>query len=135
MNLWLFKTDPDTYAWKNLLKAKREVWDGVTNNLALKHLRSVKKGDRIFIYHSGADKAIVGIAKAVTHSYPDPSKKDPKLQIVDIAPEEELTKPVALSEIKANKKLTSWELVRLSRLSIMPATQAQWDEILRLSRL
>ncbi len=134
MNLWLFKTDPDTYAWGNLLKVKKEMWDGISNNLALKYLRLVKKGDQIFIYHSGNDKAIVGVAKAVSDSYPYPSGKDPKLAAVDISAQEELKKPVTLSEIKADKKLSSWELVRFSRLSVMPTTQAQWDEVLCLAR-
>lgn len=134
MNLWLFKTDPDTYTWNNLLKMKKEMWDGVSNNLALKYLRSVKNGDQIFIYHSGNDKAIFGIAKAVSNAYSDPSGKDPKLAVVDIMAQEELKKPVTLSGIKANKKLSSWELVRFSRLSVMPVSQTQWDEVLYLAR-
>ncbi len=134
MNLWLFKTDPDTYAWKDLRKTKKEMWDGVANNLALKYLRSVKKGDQVFIYHSGDDKAIVGIAKIASDSYQDPSQKDSKLAVIDIAAHEELKRPIALSEIKANQKLKSWELARLPRLSVMPTTQAQWDEVLRLSQ-
>ncbi len=134
MNLWLFKTDPDTYAWKDLLKTKKEMWDGVSNNLALKHLRSIKKGDQIFIYHSGDDKAIFGVAEAVSDSYSDPSQRNSKLAVIDITAQEELKKPIALSEIKANQKLKSWELVRLSRLSVMPTTRAQWDEVLWLSQ-
>lgn len=134
MNRWLFKTDPDTYRWNNLLNVERETWDGVLNHLALKYLRLVKKGDQIFIYHSGDDKAIVGVAKAVSNSYPDPSGKNPKLVVVDIVAQEELKKPVTLSEVKANKKLGSWELVRFSRLSVMPTTQVQWEEVLRLAR-
>ena len=134
MNLWLFKTDPDTYSWQDLLKAKKEIWDGVANNLALKHLRAIKKGDAILIYHSGDEKAVMGRARAVSDSYPDPSKNDPKLAVVDIAPEDALDRPVRLAEIKAVKKLATWELVRFSRLSVMPATPDQWDEILRLSR-
>ena len=133
MNLWLFKTDPDTYSWKDLAKTKKEIWNGVHNNLALKHLRSVKKGDQIFIYHSGDDKAIIGIAQAASNAYPDPVEKDSKFTVVDITAQEELKRPVTLSEIKANKKLSLWELVRFSRLSVMPTTQAQWDEVLRLS--
>lgn len=134
MNLWLFKTDPDTYAWNDLVKAKREVWNGVSNNLALKYLRSIRKGDQIFVYHSGLDKAIVGIANAVSNPYPDPSKKDSKSAVIDITPIEKLRRPVPLSEIKSDPKLKSWELVRLSRLSVMPATEAQGKEVLRLSQ-
>lgn len=131
---WLFKTDPETYAWKDLVQAAREVWDGVSNPLALRHLRSVKKGDRILIYHSGEERAVVGIARAVSHPYLDPSGKDPRLFVIDIAPEKELERPVPLSEIKADPKLGSWELVRLSRLSVMPATKEQWQEVLRFAK-
>ena len=134
MNLWLFKTDPDTYSWKDLRSKKLEVWDGVANNLALKHLRSIKKGDQILIYHSGGDKAIMGIAKAASNPYSDSSQKNSKLAVIDIAPDKELKRPVSLAEIKANAKLKSWELVRLSRLSVMPATQAEWSEVFRLSQ-
>ena len=134
-NLWLFKTDPETYSWSDLLKTKKETWDGVSNNLALKHLRALRKGDYVFIYHSGDDKAIIGIAAALSNSYPDPSKEDSKLAVVDIAPLEALKKPVTLFEIKGNAKLKSWELVRLSRLSVMPVTETQWNEVLHLSKL
>jgi len=134
MNLWLFKTDPDTYSWEDLQKTKKEVWDGVANPLALKNLRSVKKGDQIFIYHTGDEKAVIGIAKALSDSYPDPSDKAGKLTLVDLAPEKELSQPVLLSEIKTNLKLKSWDLVRLGRLSVMPASQDQWNEVLKLSR-
>ena len=132
MNHWLFKSDPETYAWQDLVKVKKEVWNGVRNNLALKYLRSVKPGDQIFIYHSGDDKAIVGIAEAHSHSYPDPSEKNEKLAVVDIKAVEPLKRLVTLFEIKANPKLKDWELVRFSRLSVMPVTSEQWKEVLRL---
>lgn len=127
MNLWLFKTDPDTYSWQDLQKNKKEIWDGVANPLALKNLRSVKKGDQILIYHTGKEKAVIGIAKAVSNAYGEPA-------VLDISPEKELAKHVTLSEIKSDPKLKSWDLVRLGRLSVMPATQEQWNEVLRLSR-
>lgn len=133
-NHWLFKTDPETYAWSDLEQSKKEMWDGVTNNLALKHLRLARKGDEIFIYHSGNDKAIIGIAVAASDPYPDPSGRNPKLAVIDLVPHKLLKTPVALAEIKANGKLRSWELVRLSRLSVMPVSQTQWDEIMSLSR-
>ena len=134
MSLWLFKSDPDVYSWHDLVKVKKEIWDGVSNNLALKHLRSVKKGDRIFIYHSGSEKAIIGIAEAVSDSYPDSSEQDSKLAVVDVKAQEPLKKTVALSEIKSNKKFASWELVRFSRLSVMPVTESAWQGILQLSK-
>ena len=133
MNRWLFKTDPDTYSWQDLLKVKWEVWDGVANPLALKHLRSVKKGDSILIYHTGDEKSVMGIAKALSDGYADPSDKSGKSAVVDLAPEKELKHPVTLAQIKSNSKLASWELVKISRLSVMPATLAQWDEVIRLS--
>ena len=132
MAYWLFKSDPEVYSWKDLSGVKKEIWDGVSNNLALKHLRSVKKGDLIFIYHSGDDKAVMGIARALSGGYPDPSQKDEKLAVVDIAPDQPLKRPVTLAEIKANPKFKTWELVRMSRLSVMPVTEAMWQEVLRL---
>ncbi|MBI4387561.1 MAG: EVE domain-containing protein [Candidatus Omnitrophica bacterium] len=133
MNRWLFKTDPDTYSWSNLLKKSKEVWSGVHNPLALKHLRAVSPKDEILIYHTGKEKAVIGIAQAVSKSYPDPDEKDPKLAVVDIQAVKPLKRPVLLSEVKANPKLKSWELVRFSRLSMMPVTEEQWREVLQMS--
>ena len=133
MNRWLFKTDPETYSWKDLSSKKSERWDGVSNNLALKHLRSIQKNDEILIYHTGDDKSVVGIAKAVSNPYPDPAEKNSKLTVIDITPVRFLIKPVPLSEIKAVPKLKSWELVRLGRLSVMPVSEIQWKEVLHLS--
>jgi len=131
MNRWLFKTDPDTYSWNDLAKKKLERWDGVANPLALKHLRSVREGDEILIYHTGNEKAVIGIAKAVSDSYADPADKTGKLAAVDISPLRPLTNLVSLSVIKSNPKLKNWELVRFSRLSVMPVTDVQWNEIVR----
>ncbi len=122
MSSWLFKTDPDTYSWHDLKSKKREVWDGVKNPLALKHLRSVKAGDEILIYHSGKDKAIVGIAQALSAAYPDPQDKTAKLFVIDLAPMKDFPKPVSLSIIKFEPGLKDWELVRMSRLSVMPVS-------------
>jgi len=133
MASWLFKSDADVYSWNDLLKDKKTTWDGVANNLALKHLRSIKKDDEIFIYHSGDEKSIVGIAKAVSNPYPDPSQKNSRLTVIDIAPQETLKKPVALQIIKQNKKLSSWELVRMPRLSVMPVNDAVRREVIRLA--
>ncbi|HXV28413.1 MAG TPA: EVE domain-containing protein [bacterium] len=122
MASWLFKTDPETYSWRDLKSKKTEVWDGVKNPLALKHLRSVKTGDEILIYHSGEDKAIVGIASAVSEAYPDPKDNSGKLFAMDIAPVRDFPKPVLLSAVKAEPALKEWELVRMSRLSVMPVS-------------
>ena len=132
-NRWLFKTEPSAYSFQQLQKEKRAVWDGVKNNLALKHLSNVRKGDLILIYHTGGGKAAVGIARAVSRSYPDPGKKDPKLLVAEIEPVKVLARPVTLSEIKANPKLKNFDLVRISRLSIMPVSDEQWEIIERMA--
>jgi predicted RNA-binding protein with PUA-like domain len=123
---WLFKTEPSVYSFQQLQKDKKTMWDGVANNLALKNLKDIKKGDPILIYHTGDEKQAVGIARALGGAYPDPSKGNPKLLVVDIEPVEALAKPVTLAEVKANKKLANFDLVRLSRLSIMKVSDDQW---------
>lgn len=133
MSSWLFKSDPDTYSWHDLVKDQKTMWDGVANNLALKHLRSIKKGDEIFIYHSGEEKSLVGIAKALSDSYPDPSQKNSKLAVVDIMPVKTLKNPVTLQTIRQNARFADWELVRMSRLSVMPVNKAVRTEIAKLA--
>ncbi len=123
---WLFKTEPSVYSFQRLQEDKKTVWDGVANNLALKNLKDINKGDQILIYHTGDERQAVGIARALGGAYPDPSKKDPKLLVVDIEPVKPLAKPVTLAEVKANKKLANFDLVRISRLSIMKVTDEQW---------
>ena len=127
MSFWLFKSDPDTYSWHHLLKDKSAVWDGVSNPLALKHLKNLKKGDQILIYHTGDEKAIVGVAQAMSDSYPDP--KNSKLTVVDIKPLTPLKEPITLSFIKSKPKFKDWELVRMSRLSVMPVSAELWKEL------
>ena len=124
---WLFKTEPSVYSYQQLEKDKKTMWDGVANNLALKNLKDIKKGDLIFIYHTGDEKQAVGIARALGGAYPDPGKKDPKLLVVDIEAVKPLPKPVTLAEVKADKKLANFDLVRNSRLSIMKVTDEQWE--------
>ena len=124
---WLFKTEPSVYSYEQLVKDKKTMWDGVANNLALKNLRDIKKGDLIFIYHTGDEKQAVGVARALGGAYADPSKKDPKLLVVDIEPVKALPKPVTLAQVKADKKLANFDLVRNSRLSIMKVTEEQWE--------
>ncbi|HEX9265397.1 MAG TPA: EVE domain-containing protein [Candidatus Binatia bacterium] len=124
---WLFKTEPSVYSYQQLVKDKKTVWDGVANNLALKNLRDIKKDDLVFIYHTGDEKQAVGIARALGGAYPDPSKKDPKLLVVDVEPVKALPKPVTLAQVKADKKLANFDLVRNSRLSIMKVTDEQWE--------
>jgi len=125
-NLWLFKTEPTVYSFAQLQKDKKTVWDGVGNNLALKNLKDIKKGDPVLIYHTGNERQAVGIARALGGAYPDPTKKDPKLLVVDIEAVKPLRRPVTLAEVKAHPKLKTFDLVRNSRLSIMKLTDEQW---------
>ena len=133
-NRWLFKTEPSAYSFQQLRKDKRTVWDGGKNNLALKNLSGIKKGDEIFIYHTGDEKSAVGVARALSAAYPDPSKKDPKLLVVEIEAVKELPRPVTLAEMKANAKLKNFDLARLPRLSVMPVSEEQWKIMEEMAR-
>jgi predicted RNA-binding protein with PUA-like domain len=126
---FLFKEEPTHYSFDDLVRDGKTSWSGVRNALAQKHLRGVRKGDRIFYYHTGSEKAVVGIAKAVSDSHPDPKEKNGKLATVEIAPVRKLPRPVTLSEIKADPAFASFPLVRISRLSVMPVTDAEWSRI------
>jgi predicted RNA-binding protein with PUA-like domain len=131
---WLFKEEPANYSFDELAKDKQTVWSGVKNPLAQKHLRSVKRGDRIFYYHTGDEKAVVGIAKALGDAYPDPKDKTGKMSVVDVGPVKKLPRPVTLAEIKADASFGSFPLVRISRLSVMPVTDDEWQRIEQKSR-
>ncbi|HTM07446.1 MAG TPA: EVE domain-containing protein [Verrucomicrobiae bacterium] len=133
-NRWLFKTEPSAYSFQQLQKDKRTVWDGVKNNLALKHLASIKKSDWVFIYHTGDEKAVVGVARATGDAYSDPAAKDGKLVVIDVEAEKPLSRPVSLAEIKADPKLKGFDLVRLPRLSVMPVSDEQWKIIEEMAR-
>ena len=130
---YLFKEEPAHYSFDDLVRDKTTVWSGVKNALAQKHLKTVKKGDRIFYYHTGEEKAVVGIAKAVTDAHADPKDKSGKLAAVDVAPVKKLLRPVTLAEIKAVKSLASMPLVRISRLSVMPVTDSEWATIEKMA--
>ena len=130
---WLFKEEPTHYGYDELVKDKKTMWSGVKNPLAQKHLRSVKKGDRIFYYHTGDEKAVVGICKALGDAYADPGDASGKASVVDVAPVQKLTRPVTLAEIKADKAFKDFPLVRISRLSVMPVTDAEWTRIEKMS--
>ena len=126
---WLFKEEPTHYGYDELVKDKKTMWSGVKNPLAQKHLRSVKKGDRIFYYHTGDEKSVVGVAKALGDAYTDPGDKAGKAAVVDVGPVKKLARPVALAEIKADSAFKDFALVRISRLSVMPVTDAEWTRI------
>jgi predicted RNA-binding protein with PUA-like domain len=127
---WLFKEEPSNYSFDALTKDKRTVWSGVKNPLAQKHLHAVKKGDRIFYYHTGNEKAVVGIAKALGDAYADPNDKTGKQAVVDVGPVRKLARPVTLAEVKADPSFKTFPLVRISRLSVMPVSNDEWDRIL-----
>jgi predicted RNA-binding protein with PUA-like domain len=130
---WLFKEEPSHYSFDALVKDKRTVWSGVKNPLAQKHLHTVKRGDQIFYYHTGDEKAVVGIAQALGDAYPDPNDKSGKHAVVDVAPVRPLERPVTLAEIKADPAFASFALVRISRLSVMPVSSDEWRRIERMA--
>ncbi|MEP6571176.1 MAG: EVE domain-containing protein [Gemmatimonadota bacterium] len=132
-NFWLFKTEPRSYSYDQLERDGSAVWDGVRNNLALMHLRAMKSSDRVMIYHSGAVKEIVGLARLTSKAYPDPKLTDPKLVVVDLSPIGRLPKPIPLAEVKGEPALQDLALVRMTRLSVMPVTAAQWERLLAMS--
>lgn len=151
MSCWLLKTEPSVYSYANLERDKKTTWDGVTNNLALKHIRSMKKGDFAFIYHTGDEKSIVGIAEVVSDPYSDKKASDPKIVrpdsvgarprpanagrvVVDLKPKEALAFSVSLAAIKSRKEFADFALVRIGRLSVMPMTGSQWKLLLAMSR-
>jgi predicted RNA-binding protein with PUA-like domain len=130
---WLLKTEPGTYSFEDLEREGRAVWDGVTNNLALKHIRGMKKGDQAFIYHTGDEKSVVGLAEVVSDPYPDPKSSDTRLAVVDLQAGRKLPKPVSLSEIKSKPAFADFPLVLLPRLSVVPVTEAQWRLLMDMS--
>jgi predicted RNA-binding protein with PUA-like domain len=131
---WLFKEEPTHYGYDELVKDKKTMWSGVKNPLAQKHLRSVRKGDRIFYYHTGDEKAVVGICKALGDAYVDPGDTSGKASVVDVAPVQKLPRPVTLAEIKADASFKDFPLVRISRLSVMPVSDAEWTRIEKMAR-
>jgi len=134
MAQWLVKEEPEHYGFDQLVRDGKTVWAGVKNPLAQKHLRGIRRGDRIFYYHTGKEKAVVATAKAASDAYPDPNDASGKLSVVDVVPDKKLTRPVTLAEIKADKAFASFPLVRMSRLSVMPVSDAEWAKIESMSR-
>jgi predicted RNA-binding protein with PUA-like domain len=130
---WLFKEEPTHYNFADLVKDKSTVWSGVRNPVAQKHLHAVKKGDRIFYYHTGDEKAVVGIAKALGNAYADPDDESGKAAVVEVAPVKKLARPVTLKEIKADPSFATFPLVRISRLSVMPVTDDEWKRIEKMA--
>jgi predicted RNA-binding protein with PUA-like domain len=133
MAYWLLKTEPDCYAWEQLAADKRTVWDGITNALALKHLRTFKKGDLVLIYHTGDERRVLGVAEVVKGPYGDPAQDDEKLAVVDVKARHALRRPVTLDEIKADPAFAGWDLLRNSRLGVVPVPEAMWKRLEKLS--
>jgi predicted RNA-binding protein with PUA-like domain len=134
MSFWLLKTEPSTYSFDDLVRDKKTVWNGVTNNTALKHIRSMKQGDSALVYHTGDARAAVGIAEIASDPYPDPKQKDSKLVVVDLKPKKKLPRPVTLDTIKADPVFEGLDLIRIGRLSIVPVPEKMWKRIEALSK-
>jgi predicted RNA-binding protein with PUA-like domain len=132
MAYWLLKTEPGTYSWDDLKKEKKTEWDGVRNYQARNNLQAMKKGDRCFIYHSVKQKEVVGTAKVIKTAYPDPTTDDERWVAVDIQAEKDMPNPVHLKTIKSDPALSEMLLVRNSRLSVSPVTDAQWKRIIEM---
>ncbi len=130
---WLLKSDPEHYSFFDLERDGKTVWDGISNNLALKNLRNVRRGDMMVVYHTGAERAAVGLAEAASDPYPDPKQKDARLVVIDLQAKEKLPRPVTLDEIKKVKALKDFDLVRMPRLSVMPVSDAHWNVLMAMA--
>ncbi|MCV9385749.1 EVE domain-containing protein [Reichenbachiella ulvae] len=132
MNYWLVKSEPNAYSWDDLVKLGRDHWDGVRNYAARKHMQTMSEGDHVLFYHSVKEKSIVGIAKVVREHYPDPTTDDDRWVAVDLEPVKKLEKPVTLDQIKAEKELSDMVLLKISRLSVQPVTEFEFNFILKM---
>ena len=133
MNHWLAKTEPSTYSFTDLMRDRKTRWEGISNPGALIHLRAARAGDAVVLYHTGGERAAVGLARVATDPYPDPKLGDPKHAVLDLAADRPLPRPVSLDALKAEKSFAGSPLLRQGRLSFLPLTAAQWKTILRLS--
>jgi predicted RNA-binding protein with PUA-like domain len=130
---FLVKEEPANYSYDEFVKDGRTTWSGVRNPVAQRHLRSIRKGDLVFYYHTGKERAVVGIAKAAGNAYQDPADKTGKAHVVDLTPVKKLARPVTLAEIKADTRFKTFDLTRLPRLSVMPVTEQQWTWIVKMA--
>ena len=133
MNYWLVKSEPEAYSWSDFLQDGKTAWTGVRSFPARKNLRATKAGDRVWFYHSGEEKAVVGLARITREFYPDLTDDEGEWSAVDLAPVKTLAKPVTLAQIKTDKILKEMKLVKQSRLSVMPVTAEQFARLLALS--
>ena len=130
---WMVKSEPTAYSWSTLVSDGRTAWTGVRNFTARLNLRAMRKGDRVFFYHSVVGKEIVGLAEVAAEAYPDPTAKEGEWSCVDLVPVKPLPRAITLVEIKANAKLKDMKLLRQSRLSVMPLTAAEFTEITKMA--
>lgn len=133
MKHWLLKTEPDTYAWQELARKKRDRWDGIRNHQARNNLAAMAVGDTALIYHTGEQRRVVGVAEVVKAAYPEPGADDPRWLAVDVRAKKPLARPVTLAEIKQEPKLADVALLRQSRLSVVPLSKGEYDAILEIS--
>ena len=137
VNYWLTKQEPTGPRGYNILQLKKDkktMWDGVHNNLALKHIRNMKKNDLVFFYHTGDERQVVGIMSVISNPYSNPEEDNERFVVVDVKFKKLLDKPVSLAEIKKRKEFRNWELLRISRLSVMPVPKSLWDLIIKMSK-
>ena len=137
MNYWLAKQEPSGPRGYNILqlqKDKKTMWNGVHNNLALKHIRNMKKGDLVFFYHTGDERQVVGIMSVTSNPYPNPEEENKRFVVVDVKFKKLFKTPITLEMIKKQKKFKDWELLRISRLSVMPVPKIIWDDIIKMSQ-
>jgi len=133
MSYWILKTEPTAYSYDRLEREKTAVWDGVANPVALKNLRAMEPGDELMIYHTGGEKSVIGTATVTRAAYPDPKAKNPAMVVIDLKVGKRLPRPVTLAAIKADPAFAEMALVRQGRLSVVPATAAQWRRLLAMS--
>lgn len=130
---WLLKTEPDNYSYADLAYEGSTVWDGISNNAALKHMRAMQPGDQALIYHTGDERQAVGLAEVTSAAYPDPQQSDPKLLVVNVCALRPLAQPVTLAAVKADSAFAGFALVREPRLSVVPVSPEQWARLLAMA--
>ena len=132
MAYWLAKTEPDTFSWQDLVRLGQDMWEGVRNYQASNFLGQMRPGDEVFIYHSGRERAVLGVAEVVSEPYSDPTAEDARWNTVNVKAAAPLKRPVTLREIKSSTAFDEFLLVKQSRLSVLPVSHAHWREILSM---
>jgi predicted RNA-binding protein with PUA-like domain len=133
MAYWLVKSEPSVYSWDQFVKDGQTFWNGVRNYAARNHMRSMKKGDEVFYYHSNEGLEIVGIAKVIKEAYQDPTTDEEAWVAVDLKPVKKLKHPVTMKQIKGDKRLKDMALLRIGRLSVQPVTEEEWKVVMELA--